>query len=498
MSRTPARTTRPARRSLAAAALASAAAAFLAWHPPLAAGFKDWADGPPRYILADIELRAWKALDNDPSRAIFVERFWAKRDPTPNTLVNEYRQLFWQRVREANDKFVDSSKPGWMTDRGKIHVLYGPPTTIEEDQNAQTDGLTASSTRGLIRWLYEGRPAPDKQLDAVVVVPFVRDVSGEYRLSHDPRLASVFFDWQGLRDKESAFWDKWASTHAVPGGKTDLGVMLDQGTLQAIPTQEEFLLERVETYETYATHPVAVDLHRFQPAGFEGKGLVAITVSIPEGDFTVPPALIARFAPQDATRAPRVLGEGSFRIEGRGRERIAQARLFLEPGTWNLTLLVADPEGISNGLKIAKVEVPAPGGALRLSDVVLASVLEPVPYASLASYEEPYILGSFRVVPLALRPLHRGDALNLFYEIYGGQAPYRIVYRIEGKEDDGRFTPLGPPVVLEQAEGAQGWSLPTDDRWPTGEYRIRIEIADAAGASTGATLPLVLIAREPS
>lgn len=459
---------------------------------------KEWADGPVRYIMTDFEVRDWKALEDDSSRGLFIERFWAKRDPTPNTLANEYRQLFWQRVREANERFLDSSRPGWMTDRGKIHVLYGPPTTIEEDGNAQIEGLTPTTSRGLIRWLYEGRPNQSKQLDPVVVVPFTRDVSGEYKLSTDPRLANVFLNWADLKDKESPFWNRWLSTHSVPGGKTNLGVMLDQGTLQAIPSQEDFLIERVETLETYAAHPIAVELHRFQPSGFQGKSLVTVTVAIPESEYGTVPAIIAKFVPFEAGRSQRIIGEGSFRVEGSGSERTVQGRLLLDPGSFSLTILVADPAGKSNGIEHAKVELPAPGDVLRLSDVVVARVLEPVAYASLASYEEPFLLGSFRVVPIAKRPLRRGETLNLFYEIYGGRAPYKITYRIEGKEDDGRFTPLGRPVVLPEAQGAQGWSLPTDDRWPIGEYRVRVEVTDATGTSASATVPFAVAPREPS
>lgn len=385
-----------------------------------------------------------------------------------------------------------------MTDRGKIFVLYGPPTSIEEDSNAQIEGLTPTTTRGLIRWLYEGRPAPNKSLDTIVVVPFARDVSGKYKLSQDPRLASVFFDFDALKDKNSAFWNNWLSTRAWPGGKNDLGVMLDQGTLQAIPSQEEYLIGRVETFETYAAHSVAAEVDRYRPQGFEGKTLVTVTVSIPERDYETVPSILARFTPLDATKAQRILGEGSFHVDGSGSERVAQGRLFLDPGTWTLTILVADPEGKSNGIQHSDLELPAPKAGLGVSDVVLARSLEPVAYASLASYEEPYLVGSFRVVPLPGRSLHRGDAVNVFYEIYGGHPPYRVVYRIEGKENDGRFTALGKPVVLDPAQGAQGWSLPTGDRWPAGDYRVRIEVTDAAGGSATASVPFALAAREPS
>ena len=49
--------------------------------------------------------------------------------------------MFWERVSEANGLFTDSSKPSWLTDRGKIHILYGPPTDIQEDIHLRTEGV---------------------------------------------------------------------------------------------------------------------------------------------------------------------------------------------------------------------------------------------------------------------------------------------------------------------------------------------------------------------
>ena len=101
---------------------------------------KKWVEGPIRYISKKEEIKQFKSLDTDEGRAVFVERFWRRRDPSPGTLTNEYRQLFWRRVQEANNSFVDSTKPGWMTDRGKIWILYGPPTEIDSDPTLKTDG----------------------------------------------------------------------------------------------------------------------------------------------------------------------------------------------------------------------------------------------------------------------------------------------------------------------------------------------------------------------
>lgn len=478
-------------RSRVRAAAIAAAIAAAGVLPGASTSLKDWANGPVRYIMTDYEVRAWKSLRSDGERSVFIERFWTRRDPTPETLANEYRQLFWERVKEANSLFLDSPRPGWMTDRGKIHVLYGAPTEIQDDPNAHTEGLDGAS-RGLIRWIYEGRPAANKTLDAIVVVPFVRDLSGEYRLSQDPRLTSVFLNVDDLKDKESTFWQSWYATH-MTGGRTELGALLDQGTLQAVPSQEEFLIERVETMETYATRDLAASVARYRSPLSDGSTLVVLTVSIPSEEYSVVPALVARIVPRDATRSPKVLGEASFRAEGAGAERVAQARVRLDPGTWSLTLMAADPEGKSNGLRRVPIEIPAEGPDLRTSDVILARTIEPVPYASLASYDEPYIVGSFRVVPRAANEIVRGDTITLFYEIYGGREPYRVAYGLEGREDDGRFTPLGNPDVREGAEAVQGWSFPTGPRWPAGEYRVRVEIADAAGARAESVVPFVLV-----
>ena len=50
----------------------------------------------------------------------------------------------------ANANFIDSTKRGWMTDRGKIYILYGPPTEMQSDVHLDTKGLAASG-RGLGR-----------------------------------------------------------------------------------------------------------------------------------------------------------------------------------------------------------------------------------------------------------------------------------------------------------------------------------------------------------
>ena len=79
--------------------------------------------------------------------------------------------------------------------------------------------------------------------------------------------------------------------------------------------------------------------------------------------------------------------------------------------------------------------------------------------------------------------MKRGSPVQVFFEIYGGTAPYHIVYQLEGKEKDDHWIALGKPQEQDVTERGQGFSLETSATWPVGIYRLRIKIVDAVAAS---------------
>jgi len=453
---------------------------------------KQWIEGPIRYIAEKEEARIFKKLSSDADRALFIERFWSRRDPSPASLANEYRQMFWERVQEANSLFLDSHKPGWMTDRGKIYVLYGPPTKIEDHQDLDTHtGGTAG--RGLIRWLYEGRPEARMDMDPVVIVPFVRHTTGEYRVSYDPKLSSVFFDAVAVEEQWTRAMDRFLEIFGGPR-PTEMSVMLDLGRMQEVPPQAKVLLERVETVESYATHEVLVNVSRY--ARPEGGVVAVVTADVSHVPTGTSPAVIARFRPRNAQEAERMLGEDTFRITESSERRVAQSRLDLDPGTYDVTVLVADPNTAATGMHRASFDIPQSTERLRLSDVVWADELAALQYAAMASHDEPFVVGPFRVVPRLDPDFRRGETLKLFYEVYGGTPPYAITYQIEGQEIDGSWIELGPPGATAQAGAAQGWEVPTSTLWPTGAYRVRLEVEDAGQRLVTTQVPFRLVIDE--
>jgi len=446
-----------------------------------------WWEGPIRYISERRESKAFRALETDEDRALFIERFWSRRDPSPGTITNEYRQLFWERVRDANDLFLDSHTLGWRTDRGKIYVLYGPPTTIEDHVHLKSGGNLRTSP-GIIRWLYEGRPGGRTDVNPIVVVPFERQ-GNEYKLSIDPKLASVFFDQLAIAEETPSM--RMAEQLFSRPKVSELSVMLDMGKMQEVPPQAQVILERVVTTEAYSTRPVETRIDRYRTADTQGA-IAVLTIDLSGDPPDSAPVIIGRFVPRDATIETRLLGETSFRFESIDEHRVAQGRLSLPPGTWDVTVMVLDPLTSLPGVARRTIEVSQPSARLRLSDVALARKLQPVRYAALASHEEPYQVGLFHVVPRFGATLEPGEKLMLFYEIYGGNPPYEISYALEGQKVENEWTALGRPAVSRSSTPSQGWGLPTAKTWPLGSYRIVLEVRDSEDRLTSVRVPFVL------
>jgi GWxTD domain-containing protein len=94
------------------------------------AAFRKWLNEDVVYIVTDAERVAFKALNNGKDRESFVEQFWLRRDPTPDTIKNEFKDEHYRRIAFANEHY-GTSIPGWKTDRGRIYILFGAPDKID-------------------------------------------------------------------------------------------------------------------------------------------------------------------------------------------------------------------------------------------------------------------------------------------------------------------------------------------------------------------------------
>jgi GWxTD domain-containing protein len=156
--------------------------------------YDKWLKEEVVYIITDQERADFKKLQSDADRAHFIEEFWKRRDPTPGTPENEFKDEHYRRIAYANDRFRDAKLPGWKTDRGRIYILYGPPNEIDSHPSGGTyvrpseQGGAQTVTYPFEQWMYrfiEG-------IGNNVVLEFVdKGKTGEYRLTMDPREKEV-------------------------------------------------------------------------------------------------------------------------------------------------------------------------------------------------------------------------------------------------------------------------------------------------------------------
>src|SRR5882724_9421266 len=152
----------------------------------LAGPWKKWMSEDVVYIITDEERTAFKRLKTDEERQQFVEQFWLRRAPTPDTEENEYKEEHYRRIAYSNDHFA-SGIPGWKTDRGMIYIKFGPADETEShnggtEQRAQEEGGGQTSTYPYEKWRY-------RYLDGIgtnVEMEFVdTTMTGEFRLTSD-------------------------------------------------------------------------------------------------------------------------------------------------------------------------------------------------------------------------------------------------------------------------------------------------------------------------
>ncbi|MDQ5847213.1 MAG: GWxTD domain-containing protein, partial [Acidobacteriota bacterium] len=155
--------------------------------PELKKAYKDWLEKDVTYVITDEEKKAWKRLATDEEREKFIEEFWRRRDPDPDTEENEFKEEYYERIAYANENFA-SGIPGWKTDRGRIWIMYGKPDERETHptggsyERPSYHGGGSTTTYPFEVWFYRYLPGVGSGIEIEFVDP---TGSGEYRLARN-------------------------------------------------------------------------------------------------------------------------------------------------------------------------------------------------------------------------------------------------------------------------------------------------------------------------
>ena len=138
--------------------------------------YKKWLNEDVVWIITDEERAAFKQLSNDEERDNFIEAFWQRRDPTPDTEENEYKEEHYRRIAYANEHFA-AGIPGWKTDRGRIYIMYGPADEVDSHPSGGTyerpmeEGGGETSTFPFEDWRYRYWKASGRKLSSNSSIP---------------------------------------------------------------------------------------------------------------------------------------------------------------------------------------------------------------------------------------------------------------------------------------------------------------------------------------
>ncbi|MGH9870770.1 MAG: GWxTD domain-containing protein [Candidatus Polarisedimenticolia bacterium] len=479
----------------------------------------EWREGPVRYVMTKWEDDEYRKLEDQESRARFIESFWRRRDETPETPGNEFRAQFWKRVRDTNRLYAEeTAKEGWRTDMGKMHILRGPPDEITRD-------MVGAGHRGTVIWTY--RNTGETGVGPNAVVAFARDVTGEFRMTTEPtkdsdvKQGSPFLyqppmgttamaQQQTLlaqRRAEEMFnlTDPLIRLAGGPAISTPLGLASELVKLQAPPKEWE-VRETVLTQEFFGNVPMRARADFLRTTGT--ATLVVISTAVKSsaihyrrnGDRLEPDvAFYGRI--MDVTGNDLVLaldGEGSFAgaeentHAGLDDDLVFQARALLPPGSYKARMTVLDRTGGRTGTYEFPLTVPAfPSGELALSSLMPASAIKALPPDGGGTDQapHPFVLGTLRVLPRLGQVFKPGDQLSFYYQVYeaardpGTGKPkldvdYGFFTSTNGQERD-----LGHVTFAGQEVEVHGYALSLQD-WPVGPYLLRVSVTDTVAQVT--------------
>jgi GWxTD domain-containing protein len=480
--------------------------------------YKKWLQEDVAYIITDEERTAFKRLNTDEEREQFIEQFWLRRDPTPDTVENEYKEEHYRRIAYANDHYA-SGIPGWKADRGRIYIMYGPADEIESHPSGGTyerpaeEGGGETSTYPFEQWRYryiEG-------IGTNIIIEFVdTTMSGEYHMTMDPSEKDALLyvpgagltlsEQMGLSTKTSRF-NNTDGTHlgqplgGQPESMNEFSRLEQFAKLQKPPAIKYKDLEAdVHTRITFNVLPMRVQVDYVRVTNstvianvtivFDNKDL---QFSNKEGVQKAIVHVLGRIT--SMTRRPINTFEHEVSIDSpnellqkvAAQQSIYQESVPLSPGRYRLNVVAKDiVAGNMNNYELA-LDVPHyDDEKLAQSSLILADIIEPVPTKSLGT--GMFVIGGTKVRPRLGDSFRRDEKMGVYLQFYNfglddktHKPSADITYEIVKMGSNEK--------VIEQTEhsetipGASGSQITIERLLPLktlapGQYELRIKVTD--------------------
>lgn len=429
--------------------------------------YKRWKDNDVRWIITDEERKIFDSLKTDDEREQFIEQFWFRRDPDPDTDVNEYREEYYQRIAYANEHYT-SGIPGWKTDRGRIYIMFGKPDQIESHPSGGSydrptwEGGGSTSTYPFEIWWYRYVEGVGSDVEIEFVDP---TGSGEYRIARSPdeKDALLYTPNAGLTLSEQLGLTSKADRIAYGGlgggqGNQMFGQRAKDNPFEKLdllaklsrPPKVKFndlagLAESDLPKASFDVLSAALNVHLLRVT--ENAVLTSFTVEMENQDLVykeiggLPQAAINIYAKITNVAGRRAglfedVVTSSFTPEaleiGQQQKSAYNKNIVLPPGNYKIDLVVRDVNSGKTGVLKQGFTVPKyEENKLSTSSLVVASRIEPL-NGRLPSGQ--FVFGSLKVIPNATSEFKQDQTLGLYMQIYNvgiDQATLRPSVEIE-------------------------------------------------------------------
>src|SRR5688572_6630610 len=480
--------------------------------------FKSWLDKDVAYIITDEERRAFKKLETDDEREHFIEEFWRRRDPDPDTNENEYREEYYERIAYANEHFA-SGIPGWKTDRGRIYIMYGKPDEKETHPSGgmynreSYEGGGSTSTYPFEKWFYRYIAGVGSGIEIEFVDP---TGSGEYRIARNPdeKDALLHIPGAGLTLAESMGLSDKADRVVNSQGIGMAGYRREQDSpfsrLQLLadlnrPPQIKFndLASAVNT-PVIEDNPLNFDLRIDFYRQSDERVITAFTIQTENNQLSfsdsggLQQARINIFGKITQVSGRRT---GIFEdpvittatvaelTEAKDRKSAYQKAVPLAPGTYRVDVIVRDVNSGATGVVHRAFTVPRYDPAkLSTSTLVLAAKLESL-------VDQPavgmFTIGPNKVIPNVSGIYRQGRPVGIYLQIYNAgidQTTLRPSVDVDYVLlKDGKELGKEPETWKGMSDSGQRLTLARlldTTRLGPGEYEVSIRIRDRVSGQT--------------
>jgi GWxTD domain-containing protein len=491
--------------------------------------YKKWLDEDVVYIISDEERKAFKQLSNDEERDQFIEGFWQRRDPTPDTEENEFKEEHYRRIEYANEHFA-AGLPGWKTDRGRIYIMYGPADEIDSHPSGGTydrpieEGGGTTSTFPFEDWRYRYLEGIGQEVE----IEFVDTcMCGDYHMTidrgekdallHTPNGGETLYEQMGMASKADRFTSNGLETLGPgPDSTSQASKEFDRleryAKLQAPPPVKFKDLEEV------VSHKISINLMPFDVRADFVKVtgdtvLVPFTVQLKNRDITfVNKDGVQRGVANIFIRITTLSGHIAQTWEDTVQadipaELLAKAaensqvywKAFpLRPGRYRADIVVKDVNGDRVGTWSKGIQVPDfADDRLDASSLILADLVEPVASKNIGT--GMFVIGATkvrpRVPPADGKPVtfKRNQKLNFWMQVYNlgvddkthrpsATVEYNVINAATNKpvvhtvESTDTMGNIGDQMTLQKTLSAANLD--------PGVYRIQIKVNDNISKQT--------------